>query len=104
MSFFITEVKGEEKAKICLQEFKSVLCQTVSNKSLMIFLIAVAFMTQIHQTITVFLNQIQYEKCGLSASSMGFVFIVITLVGMLGVFSAAFTRKKVLNSPEILFL
>lgn len=94
LSFFITEVKGEEKAKICLQEFKYVLCQTVSNKSLMIFLIAVAFMTQIHQTITVFLNQIQYEKCGLSASNMGFVFIVITLVGMLGVFSDEFTRKK----------
>lgn len=94
LSFFITEVKGKEKTKICLQEFKSVLCQTVSNKSIMIFLIAVAFMTQIHQTITVFLNQIQYEKCGLSASSMGFVFIVITLVGMLGVFSDKFTRKK----------
>ena len=94
LSFFITEVKGEEKTKICLQEFKSVLCQTVSNKTLMIFLIAVAFMTQIHQTITVFLNQIQYEKCGLSASSMGFVFIVITLVGMLGVFSDKFTRRK----------
>lgn len=94
LSFFITEVMREEKTKICFKEFKSILYQTVSNKSRMIFLIAVAFMTQIHQTITVFLNQLQYEKCGLSPSSMGFVYIVITLVGMLGVFSDAFTRRK----------
>ena len=50
-------------------------------------------MTQMHQTITVFLNQIQYKNCGMSAANIGFVYIVVTLVGMLGVFSDALTRK-----------
>lgn len=94
LSFFISEVKNEKKQKICLKEFKGTFLHIIRNKQLMIFLIAVAFMTQTHQTITVFLNQIQYEKCGLSASSIGFVYIIITLIGMLGVFSDTFTRKK----------
>ena len=94
LSCFISEVKHDEKQKICLKEFRYVFLRIVRNKPLLCFLIAVAFITQTHQTITVFLNQIQYEKCGLSASSIGFVYIVITLVGMLGVFSDAFTRKK----------
>ena len=93
LSFFLTEVKGEEKHIIRLSEFREVFSRIIKNKQLIIFLITVAFMTQTHQTITVFLNQIQYEKCGLSASSIGYVYIVITLVGLLGVFSDTLTRK-----------
>lgn len=94
LSLFISEVKCEEKRKICLKEFKTILGRIVGNKSLMCFLIAVAFITQTHQTITVFLNQIKYEQCGLSASSIGFVYIVVTLVGMFGIYSDVLTRKK----------
>lgn len=94
LSLFISEVKCEEKRKICLKEFKTILGHIVGNKSLMCFLIAVAFITQTHQTITVFLNQIKYEQCGLSASSIGFVYIAVTLVGMFGIYSDVLTRKK----------
>lgn len=94
LSLFISEVKYEEKRKICLKEFKTIFGRIVGNKSLMCFLIAVAFITQTHQTITVFLNQIKYEQCGLSASSIGFVYIVVTLVGMFGIYSDVLTRKK----------
>lgn len=94
LSLFISEVKYEEKQKICLKEFKTIFWRIVGNKPLMCFLIAVAFITQTHQTITVFLNQIKYEKCGLSASSIGFVYIVVTLVGMFGIYSDVLTRKK----------
>lgn len=93
LSFFISEVKSKETRKICLTEFQAIFSRIVKNKPLIFFLIAVAFMTQTHQTITVFLNQVQYEKCGLSASNIGFVYILITLVGMLGAFSDALTRK-----------
>ena len=94
LSLFISEVKHEERSQISLNEFKSIFLRIVGNKSLMCFLIAVAFITQTHQTITVFLNQIQYQKCGLSASSIGLVYIIVTLVGMFGVYSDALTRKK----------
>lgn len=94
LSLFISEVKYKEKQRICIKEFKSIFRSIVGNKSLMCLLIAVAFVTQVHQTITVFLNQIKYEKCGLSASSIGFIYIVVTLVGIFGVYSDALTRKK----------
>lgn len=93
LSFFLSEVKSEETKRICLAEFQDTLLRIIRNKPLIIFLIAVACMTQTHQTITVFLNQIQYVKCGLSAANMGFVYIVITLAGMFGVFSHSVTRK-----------
>ena len=94
LSLFISEVKYEEKRKICLKEIKTIFWRIVGNKSLMCFLTAVAFITQTHQTITVFLNQIKYEQCGLSASNIGFVYIVVTLVGMFGIYSDVLTRKK----------
>lgn len=93
LSFFLEEVKSEEKRTVRLSEITEVFIQIVKNRRLIIFLISVAFMSQTHQTITVFLNQIQYEKCGLSASSIGFIYIVITLAGLLGVFSDKTTRK-----------
>lgn len=103
LSFFISEVKSKETRKICLTEFQAIFSRIVKNKPLIFFLIAVAFMTQTHQTITVFLNQVKYEKCGLSASNIGFVYILITLVGMLGVFSDALTRKKGIKYTGIAF-
>lgn len=103
LSCFLSEVKSEETRKICLTEFRTIFSRIIKNKSLIFFLIAVAFMTQTHQTSTVFLNQIQYKKCGMSASNIGFVYIVITLVGMLGVFSDAFTRKKGVKYAGIVF-
>lgn len=93
LSFFLSEVKHEDTRKITLTEFRTIFSRIVKNKTLICFLIAVAFMSQTHQTITVFLNQIQYEKCGMSESNIGFIHIVITVVGMLGVFSDAITKK-----------
>ena len=93
LSFYLSEVKSEETRRIRLNEFQTIFSRIVKNKSLVFFLIAAAFMTQPHQTITVFLNQIQYKNCGMSAANIGFVYIVVTLVGMLGVFSDALTRK-----------
>ncbi len=103
LSLFLSEVKSEEKRKVDLNDFRVTFSRIVKNKSLILFLIAVAFMTQTHQTITVFLNQVQYKKCGLSASSIGFVYIVITLVGMLGVFSDTLTRKKGVKHTGMIF-
>lgn len=103
LSFFLSEVKSEETRKNSLTEFCAIFPRIVKNKSLILFLAAAAFMTQTHQTITVFLNQIQYEKCGMSASSIGFVYIVVTLVGVLGVFSDALTRKRGIKHTGIAF-
>lgn len=60
---------------------------------MVLFLIAVAFLSEAHQTITVFLNQLQYERCGLRSSSIGLIYIAATILGALGIYSSAVCRR-----------
>lgn len=63
----------------------------------------VALLSEAHQTITVFLNQLQYERCGLSDSVIGLVYIVATLLGLLGAYSSAFTKRVGVRRSFTLF-
>ena len=103
LSFFLSEVKGEERKTFSLDEFRTAFLRIVQNKPLILFLVSVAFMTQTHQTITVFLNQVQYEKCGLSPSNIGFIHVLITLTGVFSTFSAEFTRRNGIRKAGITF-
>lgn len=95
----LAEVKSEgqvhEKARVrgAAGQFKTVLRQTLCHKRLLLFLIAVAFLTETHQTITVFLNQLQYEKCGLDNAAIGYIYIVATLLGGCGICSSWLSKK-----------
>lgn len=102
-AFWLTEVKNNHSRTFCMGEFKSLFLQTIQNKNLLLFLIAIAFLSEAHQSITVFLSQVQYDRCGLSASSMGTVYIVVTLVGLLGAYSAGLTRKIGTKWAGVLF-
>ena len=73
--------------------FLTLLRHYLSNKYLLLFLLGVALLNETHQTITVFLNQLQYVKCGLSNYSIGYIYVGVTLIGLLGAFSANLTRK-----------
>lgn len=103
LSLWLIEVKPKESRQICVKQFKSVLFQTLHNKNLVLFLIAVALLSETHQTITVFLNQLQYEKCGLNSSAIGYIYIVATLIGVCGVYSAKFTQKIGVKATGIFF-
>ncbi len=95
LAFWMVEVKNTEhkEARSETKEFAELLKRTLSNKKLILFLISIALINETHQTITVFLNQIQYTKCGLSNSVIGYIYIGVTLIGLLGVFSERLTRK-----------
>lgn len=75
----------------------------MTNHTLFLFLVGVALLSEAHQTITVFLNQLQYERCGLNNSVIGLVYIVATLLGVLGVYSSAFTKRVGIRRSLILF-
>ena len=92
LSFFIVEVKNTEANSLNVKAIKGILSRLVNDKRFILFLISVAFLSQTHQTITVFLNQIQYENVGLSNSTIGYVFIIVTLAGLIGVFSSKLSR------------
>lgn len=95
LAFWLIEVKNNESrpSREESRAFFTLLKRTLKDRYLILFLIGVALFSETHQTITVFLNQIQYTKCGLSNAEMGYVYIGVTLVGLLGVFSESLTRK-----------
>ncbi len=73
--------------------FLLLIKNTLADKHLLLFLIGVALLNETHQTITVFLNQLQYVKCGLSPSAIGYIYILVTIFGLCGIFSYRITKK-----------
>jgi predicted MFS family arabinose efflux permease len=104
-SFFLTEVKHTQKRDFDFHEFKNILASVFRNRYLLFFLISVSLISEAHQTITVFLNQLQYERAGLSSSSIGLIYIIATISGLTGVFSMSMTQKfGVRKSGSLLFI
>lgn len=87
-TFFLKEVKEEEKkVQGSLRDMADMWRHLLKRKSLFLLLIAVAFFTEVEHTITTFLNQIQYVKCGMTERQISVVYIVMTVAGLLGIFS-----------------
>ena len=103
LSLGLTEVKQTRSEKGESESFTTTFQNVLCNRNFLLFLIAVAFMSETHQTITVFLNQLQYERCGLQSSAIGLIYIVATMLGLLGVCSAAVTKRAGLQRSLILF-
>lgn len=93
LSLFITEVIEDASERTNAKHFYTCLCQTLSDKYLILLLLGIAFLNETHQTVTVFLNQLVYIKVGISNMVIGYLYIIVTIVGMCGVFSSAITRK-----------
>lgn len=93
LSLGIQEVNPPKSEKASQEPFMTTLREVLGNQTLILFLIAVAFLTEAHQTITVFLNQMKYESCGLDHTAIGVIYSIATLLGLLGVCSAGVTRK-----------
>jgi len=91
-SLFLTEVRGKTRRNFQYIEFKTIFLKTIGSRYRMALLVAVAFLSEAHQTVTVFLNQLKYEQCGLSPSQIGCVYAGVTLAGLVGLCSFRFTR------------
>lgn len=98
ISLGLDEVKNKEREaseqkQTASFEFIELLKKTLKNRYYILFLLGVALLNETHQTITVFLNQLQYVKGGLTNRSIGYIYILVTILGLLGVFSEKLTRK-----------
>lgn len=104
MSLYLVEVKKQEnkhckkdKLKKSIVDYVEESCKEIRkiirNKKLLYLLIAVAFISETCHVVTVFLNQLKYESCGLSASVIGYVYVIATIVSLCGVFSDFVTKK-----------
>ena len=93
LSFGLIEVKQEVKKEDSVKEFLSFMKETCKNRQLLLFLLAVALFSETHQTITVFLSQLQYVRAGISNSVMGVLYGLITVAALCGFCSERVTKK-----------
>ena len=93
LSLCLVEVRGEEASRIDIKGFAQVLRTELKNKNILLFLFAVAFLNESHDMITVFLNQLQYERCGMSNAAIGYVFVAVSLVGFAEAKSHVFSKR-----------
>lgn len=103
-SFGLVDVKckGEPHP---LHDFILLLKKTLADKYLLLFLIGIALLNESHQTITVFLSQLQYVRCGLSHAAIGYIYISVTIAGLCGALSAKITKKLgIARTASFLFL
>ncbi len=94
LSLFIIEVKDNKKTNQTntFKEFYNILFYIIKNKYTLMFIIGIALFNETHQTITVFLNQIQYTKSGINNQTIGVIFILANIINMLSIFSAKTTK------------
>lgn len=88
LAFFLQEVKPPEEGRITVRESVSVLGHQLKNRKLLMFLIGVALVNETHQTITVFLNQMQYVRTGMSVEMISAAYILLSFAGLASIFSA----------------
>lgn len=103
LSLGLTEVHPAPAQAKERESFAATLRSTLTTPGLLVFLLAVGLLTEVHQTVTVFLNQLQYERCGMDSTAIGAVYIAATLLGLCGVWSAAFTRRTGARRAAVLF-
>lgn len=103
LSLGLTEVHPPETHKEKREPFAATLRSTLAVPGLLGFLVAVGLLTETHQTVTVFLNQLQYERCGMNSAAIGAVYIAATLLGLCGVWSARVTAKTGTRGAAVLF-
>ena len=98
LSLGLTEVKQETQP-----QHHGQLRKALPKGSLVLFLLAAAFLAETHQTITVFLNQLQYQRCGMGEGAMGWAYILATILGLSGVFSVGVTKRTGILGGCLLF-
>lgn len=93
LSFILPETKPERKIRVpFLAQIKELAGVITADKSILLFLVSSALLSQCVQTITVFLNQLQYIRSGISAGSLGFLYAVTTAAGLSCCFSHRLTE------------
>lgn len=92
LPFFLTEVKDTQQPQTAPAEVLRALKQTLRDPVLLTFLIGSALMTEMQWAVTVMLNQVQYERCGIAVSSIGLIYILQSVLELSPALSETVTR------------
>jgi predicted MFS family arabinose efflux permease len=94
LALFLKEPEGKREREI--PSFSSLLKTAggiFKSKALLCMLVAVALLNETHQTITVFLNQLQYVRCGMRTGAIAVTYGAVTLLGLTGGLSHKLTVR-----------
>lgn len=93
LSLFLKEVKAHDEERQTFHHIIQVLKETVQNKRFLLLAISVGIMSETTGMVTIFLNQPKYTSVGMDASTISFVYIVMTLLGLIEAYSATMAKQ-----------
>lgn len=93
LSLALTEISADTEERTTSRNMPVVLKTQLGNPSVLLLLLAAGLLNECHQTITVFLSQLQYVAAGMSHRAISLAYILVNLVALTGGFSAALCRK-----------
>ena len=76
-----------------LRKIKSVIRSQLSNPGLLLLLPAMALFNETHQTVTVFLSQLQYVRAGMSHWEISLAYILVNVAALAGGLSAKLSDR-----------
>lgn len=94
LSLGLKEVKAAQtQTHGTLASFQTAIRDLFGNPQLILLALACALLSEVEQKVTIFLNQMQYVRCGMSIAAIGAVFIGISLLELLSGASAYCTQR-----------
>lgn len=93
LSLFLVEVRSPDRRPADRDRLLDSVGQLFSDRSLLLFLAAMALLQQTHQSVTVFFSQLQYQLCGMDAPAMGLAHILVSIAGLSAMLSPQVTKK-----------
>ena len=104
LTFFLVEVRPAERDRRAgLRASVDILKDTLKNRPLMRLVLAFALFGETGHMVTVFLNQLQYTKAGLSYTAISAIYMVMTLTEFATVFSEPLTKKVKARGMGLVF-
>ncbi len=95
LSLGLKEVRAPERrqSRETVESFRAAVGELLGEKRLLSFLAGAALLGAVHQMATVFYSQSQYQRIGMTAAGMGGAYALVTLLGLLGGYSARLKEK-----------
>ena len=81
------------KNRAAPRKLLTVLKTQLGDPKVLLLLLAVGLLNESHQTITVFLSQLQYARAGMRHGEISLVYILMNLAALAGGFSASLCEK-----------
>ena len=93
LSLGLEEVVPAREKQERTGDMLAVLKKQLGNPKILLLLLAVGLLNESHQTVTVFLSQLQYAGAGMTQAEISLAYILMSLAALTGGLSAKLCRK-----------